>query len=270
MKNQKITQFFGRSSEFILFRPSAWKTWGSKVPDIQTVRWISDSLNIHAKAEHYQLWHIWFSNGPICLTAEWSANQTMIWIADIKVSVITMMIWIADVFFHYLNVLTFMGLQVCNLNGSVILDPHYTAGIWMTTIWIQIFLKFGFQMVGYSNGRSTGYVLCTKPAILILDQYIRKQDGVHLSVFQIVRLSGVQMAFQNQTFCGHGIICLYLLEYHRISVTNMVSLHPHIGPMSLVGEANVDHWNTRLVQYSDLHCICIRIADLSIKWLTWS
>ena len=29
-----------------------------------------------------------------------------------------------------------------------------TVGIWIPTIWIQNFLKFGFQMVRYSNGRS--------------------------------------------------------------------------------------------------------------------
>ena len=41
--------------------------------------------------------------------------------------------------------------------------------------------------------------LCTRPTIWILDQYIRKQNGVNLSGILIVGLSGIQMAFQNQT-----------------------------------------------------------------------
>ena len=43
-------------------------------------------------------------------------------------------------------------------------------------------------MIWYSNGQSMGYALCTRPTILMRDQYIRKQDGVHLS--------GIQMAFK--------------------------------------------------------------------------
>ena len=39
----------------------------------------------------------------------------------------------------------------------------------------------------------------TIPTIQILDQYIRKQDGVHLSFIQMVGLSSTQMAFKNQT-----------------------------------------------------------------------
>ena len=66
-------------------------------------------------------------------------------------------------------------------------------------IWIPKFLKFGFQMVQYSNGQSIGYALCLRPTIQIPDQYIRKQDGIHLSSIQIVGLSGIQMAFKNQT-----------------------------------------------------------------------
>ena len=46
-------------------------------------------------------------------------------------------------------------------------------------------------MVRYLNGWSMGYVLCTRPTIHILDQYIRKQD--------CVQFSGIQMAFENQT-----------------------------------------------------------------------
>ena len=62
------------------------------------------------------------------------------------------------------------------------------------------FLKFRFQMVQYSDGRSMGYVLCTTPTIQIFDLYIRKQDGIHLSIIQMVGLSSIQMTFQNQTF----------------------------------------------------------------------
>ena len=47
-------------------------------------------------------------------------------------------------------------------------------------------------MVWYSNGQAMGYVLCTSQTIQILDQYIRKQDGVHLSSIQMVGLSGIQ------------------------------------------------------------------------------
>ena len=36
-------------------------------------------------------------------------------------------------------------------------------------------------------------VLCTRPTIRILDQYIRKQYSVHLSGIQTVWLSGIQM-----------------------------------------------------------------------------
>ena len=37
-------------------------------------------------------------------------------------------------------------------------------------IWIPNFLKFGFQMVWYSNGRFMDYILCTRPTILIPEQ----------------------------------------------------------------------------------------------------
>ena len=35
--------------------------------------------------------------------------------------------------------------------------------------------------VRISKGSSMGYIICTRPTIWILDQYIRKQDGVYLS-----------------------------------------------------------------------------------------
>ena len=42
-------------------------------------------------------------------------------------------------------------------------------------------------------------VPCTRPTIWILDQYLRKQDGVHLLGIQMVGLAGIHMAFKNQT-----------------------------------------------------------------------
>ena len=77
-------------------------------------------------------------------------------------------------------------------------------------------------MVQYSNGRSSGYVICTRPTAQIPNQYIRKQDGVHLSGIQMVELSSIQMALKNRTF---GIQHLF------------------------------DYLNTRLDQISDSHCI---------------
>ena len=66
--------------------------------------------------------------------------------------------------------------------------------------WIPNFLKFRFQMVQYSDGRFMGYVQCTGPTIWILDQYIRKQVGVHLTGIQMVGLSGIQMIGLSGTF----------------------------------------------------------------------
>ena len=66
-------------------------------------------------------------------------------------------------------------------------------------IGIPNFLKFGFHMVWYLNGWSMGYVLCSILTIQVPDQYIRKQDGVHASSIQMVRQSGIQMAFKYRT-----------------------------------------------------------------------
>ena len=74
-----------------------------------------------------------------------------------------------------------------------------TGHLYNGNIWIPNFLKFRFQMVRYSNGRSMDYVLCTRPTIQIPDQYISKQDGLHLSIIQMVGLSGIKMACENQT-----------------------------------------------------------------------
>ena len=57
-------------------------------------------------------------------------------------------------------------------------------------IYITNILKLGFQMVGL---RAMSYELCTRPTIWILDQCIRKQDGVHLSGIQMEVLFGFQI-----------------------------------------------------------------------------
>ena len=68
------------------------------------------------------------------------------------------------------------------------------------------------------------YVLdrpCSRPSIQIPEQYIRKQDGVHLSGIQMVGLPGIQMAFENQNIWHQPLL---------------------------------DHSKTILVWYSDPHC----------------
>ena len=45
-----------------------------------------------------------------------------------------------------------------------------TVGIWILNIWMPNFLKFGLQMIQYSNGWAIGYVLCTRPTIQIPEQ----------------------------------------------------------------------------------------------------
>ena len=69
----------------------------------------------------------------------------------------------------------------------------------------------------YSNGRSMGYVLCTRPSIIILDQNIENKISAHLS--------GIQMAFKTGPF--------------------------GIKPL-------IDYSNTKLVPYSDPHCIRLK------------
>ena len=57
-------------------------------------------------------------------------------------------------------------------------------------------------MVQYLNGWSMGYVLCTRPTIQIPEG---KQDGIHLSGFQMVGMSDIQwnptsfLTFEYQT-----------------------------------------------------------------------
>ena len=66
-------------------------------------------------------------------------------------------------------------------------------------LWIPKFLKFGFQMVWYLNGWSIGYVLSTRSTIWIPDQHMRKQDAIYLCGIQMVGLSCIHVAFENQT-----------------------------------------------------------------------
>ena len=81
-------------------------------------------------------------------------------------------------------------------------------------ICIQNFLKFKFKMVWYSNGQSNAmsYVL-DQPLEGIPDQYIRKQNGVHLSCIQMVGLSGIQMVFKNQTIWHLDLTSFWPFEY---------------------------------------------------------
>ena len=57
-------------------------------------------------------------------------------------------------------------------------------------------LKYRFQLVLFSNGWSMCYILYTRLNIQIPEQFIRKQDGIHFSGIQMVRLSSFQMAFK--------------------------------------------------------------------------
>ena len=64
------------------------------------------------------------------------------------------------------------------------------SGIWILTIWIPE--PFEYQNFWSSDFKCSvkGYVLCTRPTIWILDQYIRKQGSIHLFDIQMVWLSG--------------------------------------------------------------------------------
>ena len=72
--------------------------------------------------------------------------------------------------------------------------PDYSGDLYTGNIW-----RPNFQMVWNSNGLFMCYILYTRPTIWMPDQHILKQDGVHLSGIQMVGLSGIQMAFENQT-----------------------------------------------------------------------
>ena len=74
---------------------------------------------------------------------------------------------------------------------GLLTERWYTVGIWIPTIWLSRFLTFGFQI--------SDFALCSRLTIQILDQNIRKQDGVHMSGIQMVLLSSIQMAFKYWT-----------------------------------------------------------------------
>ena len=84
---------------------------------------------------------------------------------------------------------------------SVFKPPLYTVGIWIPeTFEYQTFWSLDFKWFGFSNGWSIGYVLCTRPTIRILDQYIitrwcqfvrysngiRKQDHLASNLFSTI------------------------------------------------------------------------------------
>ena len=83
-------------------------------------------------------------------------------------------------------------------------------------------------MVCYSNGHFMCYVLCTWWTIQIPDQYITKQDDIHLSGIQMVQLSGIQME-------------IGILEH-------------------LASNLFINSKTELLVQYSDPHCIQLIIS----------
>ena len=65
-----------------------------------------------------------------------------------------------------------------------------------------------------------GYVLCTRPTIWIPDQYVRKQDGVHLSGIQMDGLSGIQTA--SNLFSTIQISDWFCIKIHTVLGFKMV------------------------------------------------
>ena len=65
----------------------------------------------------------------------------------------------------------------------------------------------------YSNGWFMCYVLCTKLAIWIPDQYLRKQDGIHLSSIQMVELYGIQIALEYRTMTANHSLTFQILSF---------------------------------------------------------
>ena len=57
----------------------------------------------------------------------------------------------------------------------------------------QTFWSSDFKWIGIQKA---GLCAMSYGTIQILDQYIIKQDGVHLCVIQMIRLSSIQMVFQ--------------------------------------------------------------------------
>ena len=130
------------------------------------------------------------------------------------------------------------------------LESHKRKHTGTDTIWIQWgseyrpfeywkhlntkLVKVRFQMVQYLNGWSMCYVLCTRLTIWKLDQYIRKQNGIHLSGIQIVRLPDIQMAFESNLFANIWIPnysvahCTRCLKYGFTWRQVLESSHPSL------------------------------------------
>ena len=79
-----------------------------------------------------------------------------------------------------------------------------------------------------------------------------------------IHLSGIQMVFwYSDHHLKTGLVFKWQSEY-RTKFIPVFKWHSHNGPFS--NRTTFDHSNTRLVQYSDLHCIVH--GGLSVKLLT--
>ena len=111
----------------------------------------------------------------------------------------------------------FFLLFLCSLHFGRIWNSNLlnTVGIWIMTIWMSYFLKFGFQIVRYLNGWFMYNVLCTRSRTIpipdVAEKYIRKKDATIFLVFK---------------------------------------WHLNTGPFGILPFFN--HLNTKLVWYSDL------------------
>ena len=91
--------------------------------------------------------------------------------------------------FNYLVGETSLVRRIWMTRVKVFKFNYITVGIWIPTIWIpetfqnlfffEVQISNGFD--SDSNGQFTCYFLCTRSTIWILDQFIRKQDGVRYS-----------------------------------------------------------------------------------------
>ena len=134
----------------------------------------------------------------------------------------------------------FFLLFLCSLHFGRIWNSNLlnTVGILIMTIWMQNFLKFGFQRVRCSNGWFMCNVLCTRsPTIPIPDEYIKKQDATIFMVFK-------------------WLSCL------------VFKWHLNTGPFGILPFFN--HLNTKLVWYSDLLSVFfVTIKKLQIHANPW-
>ena len=79
-------------------------------------------------------------------------------------------IWNSDVYSGFFVQYVFPGQLDWNKLQRSQLVPFYCENI------------FSYTCIKYSNGRSIGYFLCTRPTIQTMDQYRRKQDGIHANL----------------------------------------------------------------------------------------